>query len=1275
MEQARNDQAIARDNAEVNVDSHESVAPETAMAAPKIDPAKAQLYNSNRRAKRLKDNQAKAKAKSDEDKEKILELTKKVGQLEQGITEANEEVLSVKKSSRQALRKVEQSAASAQKKNEQQLRKVEQSAATSQKKNEQALRKAEQSAATSQKKNEQALQKVEQSAATSEKKNEQALRKVEQLSAISDKSSKKLHNEEMRNLQKVAEAAQRKTRKDAMEKVKSVVAKNESAIDTYEKQTQSVVDTYEKKVAAEQEARVCAEQRMQETLSAVKDYFEKQKLTKAGTSNECRSLRHSKRLSDKDSLVKTQQLEKQVAITDKQRSLRNISNGKVRELNSKLKQTEAKTDKLKSTLEATRMELDEKKAAMEDMSAASSTETKWPLRKVSPEVGKGQKVWPAEMDLYIMELLVIGTPPASVPQAIASSVANLLEMDPEELPSISYVRGLRTAIRILGETMAAYKLGKSGSWAQLFFDGTTRRQIPFQNLVIALDTDEELCSLVLSSCMIVEGETAKQQVEAVLDMIETAGKRLDMWRAEISDMHPSFEHDIPDPSTMNIGKLEGGAVTTDTCNAARSAKKLLCEEVLAAAKERAANVPDGNDPKVYEIDCFNHLRNIWLGASSKAMSKELTVVLREWLDNIDPHLRVSTSIEAVLRAVDKEFSLSANYAKGHGMVFKAWMELNYPKAQLLHVLRTSGSRQDVCVEGAGAVYWNRKYWIEFLDKELTGGRRSVGNLLQENLWVILSSMEMTALVRVNAIIHIAIAVPTRWLAGNCHTLASDDISVRSMGRMLDMLEDALTMIVDQEEFFLCEPFMMSIFDELLLSIPSFSEFMTYYFEGKKSAKVDGTGKDFPYQKLREELFHPQQAVNQATRDMTIRLGRIAVETILRELRDPKKATSNYLSSVNGEYSWENTSTEDHEALKDRVANNDLSESAHGGTSHQINLWGRILLTNAAGMDQVRRNGNFSRCDKLGSFLKLPFEMKRSLLAAAKKHSPKQRQWDRDAISRQTAEKQRKLAEKKTKAEEKAAGANIEALYYYGYHGSQSRWKTEKEMDDRLEEMGSNTAKIKSLKDNIKCYVLGLGRTDLAITWSQHGCQKPWQTLREHLAEILKDKKTLIPDKPPVVVPQRKVLPTLGTTTSDVMALDAAKCVNLQEVEDQTRQLLLEREAKGIGGDRSTLHQPHIQPPVDVQLVGKRLDYCFLYEAVDENEPDQIVWCVGEVLRVSDGNNIPKTSRTNFKAGEAAEFRWEPRNDIDGDEVTISVVPLKPHLFNKGKVGAWRYHVT
>jgi hypothetical protein len=62
----------------------------------------------------------------------------------------------------------------------------------------------------------------------------------------------------------------------------------------------------------------------------------------------------------------------------------------------------------------------------------------------------------------------------------------------------------------------------------------------------------------------------------------------------------------------------------------------------------------------------------------KVLTKELNILLRSSLDEIDPQLQVTSSMSTIIRAVDKEFSLSANYPKGHGKLFLEWIREYHP---------------------------------------------------------------------------------------------------------------------------------------------------------------------------------------------------------------------------------------------------------------------------------------------------------------------------------------------------------------------------------------------------------------------------------------------------------------------------------------------------------------------------------------------------------------------------------------------------------------------
>ena len=159
---------------------------------------------------------------------------------------------------------------------------------------------------------------------------------------------------------------------------------------------------------------------------------------------------------------------------------------------------------------------------------------------------------------------------------------------------------------------------------------------------------------------------------------------------------------------------------------------------------------------VLRVDCHHHLRNIWIGAIVKKLSKYLNNILSLDLANINFRYRVTTKMDAVLRAVDKEFSLPANYPKGHGDQFKYWLQKYHPGVLLVAVERTSGSRQDLAVEGAAAVYWNRKYYVEFLNERLAADG---DNILQNNLFIVLSCMEMISMSRIFAIFHLCISMP------------------------------------------------------------------------------------------------------------------------------------------------------------------------------------------------------------------------------------------------------------------------------------------------------------------------------------------------------------------------------------------------------------------------------------------------------------------------------------------------------------------------------------
>ena len=376
-------------------------------------------------------------------------------------------------------------------------------------------------------------------------------------------------------------------------------------------------------------------------------------------------------------------------------------------------------------------------------------------------------------------------------------------------------------------------------------------------------------TILFSASILPEDETAEAQHNAIMDFLDEMGQWLGKWKEAFQRENPGVEHDI-DPDGLTMTKLEDGNVMTDGCNTARSVNRKLVETITQLVKEKkkkdqtlgeavaeaisqsaGAQVAEsgdtgtddghlndasaeneegdvrdarndavegedeGEDADIEEIEiayetyCHHHIRNVWWNAINKYLTKHLKTKMADSFDEIDPRLRVQPNMQSILRAIDKCFSLPANYPKGEGQRFKHWMIKYHPDFPLYPVQRSNGARCDQILEGSVAVYMNGGVYLLFLDEALTVP--NADNILQENCFIVLSSVELLALSRFYSILHFAVNLPMRWLAGNTHTLASEDWSVASMGRAIDCFFEALQEIEKEPYKFLDETFMLCIF--------------------------------------------------------------------------------------------------------------------------------------------------------------------------------------------------------------------------------------------------------------------------------------------------------------------------------------------------------------------------------------------------------------------------------------------------------------------------------
>ena len=94
--------------------------------------------------------------------------------------------------------------------------------------------------------------------------------------------------------------------------------------------------------------------------------------------------------------------------------------------------------------------------------------------------------------------------------------------------------------------------------------------------------------------------------------------------------------------------------------------------------------------------------------------------------------------------------------------------------------------------------------------------------------------------------------------------------------------------------------------------------------------------------LKAERFYPNRKENVATTSTVQKMAVEMAECFLKELRDPKKATSDYLTSAEGKFSWGYTTEDDHTALIGKSATNDSAERQFTMLTQQIQQFGKIL---------------------------------------------------------------------------------------------------------------------------------------------------------------------------------------------------------------------------------------------------------------------------------------------------------------------------------------------
>ncbi len=158
-----------------------------------------------------------------------------------------------------------------------------------------------------------------------------------------------------------------------------------------------------------------------------------------------------------------------------------------------------------------------------------SMQKEWDNEEAARRHG-GKRSWPPGVVQLICEPLVAGTPPSAIPQIIQTFCKTLLWEKPKELPSVNFIRECRVIVKVIGKTIVVIKLANVPKWDQLWFDGTTRRQIPFGALIIGMlaGDDDMIDPVIVSSCIFMESESSEVQADGIIEKVRRKNHRYAM---------------------------------------------------------------------------------------------------------------------------------------------------------------------------------------------------------------------------------------------------------------------------------------------------------------------------------------------------------------------------------------------------------------------------------------------------------------------------------------------------------------------------------------------------------------------------------------------------------------------------------------------------------------------------------------------------------------------------------------------------------------------------
>ena len=265
-----------------------------------------------------------------------------------------------------------------------------------------------------------------------------------------------------------------------------------------------------------------------------------------------------------------------------------------------------------------------------------------------------------------LEMLSHRTPPESMPANIMT-ICKLISPNNnivQELPGVDWVRKCRSIMVVETKTLGAMQIAAAEATVGHHADDTSRRGKGFGNCIVRVRNGPVFSNVALSSCIFAADGTAESGVASIQRTFREGRELLQNWRNVTAKMYPGNANllaKLPDPSRLTLARLaKNGFLMTDTCDTARKFWRQLRAVIEAEALEQGMSADEIN---AYEADCWQHLRNVWIGAVVLKLGQHLLEVLQADLLAIPFLLCVTTDVGNLGRATEKYFDEQANYQK------------------------------------------------------------------------------------------------------------------------------------------------------------------------------------------------------------------------------------------------------------------------------------------------------------------------------------------------------------------------------------------------------------------------------------------------------------------------------------------------------------------------------------------------------------------------------------------------------------------------------------